>query len=746
MLNEIKAFFRDLGVELPPLDHDPVTEEGTLKAYPRFSMELSDDSPTGLRTSVSRWTFSEPEGWDGTIYDNQGRVDRGYQAHSVKDVSVYWRGLRRDYGEAHRIFTTSTVGQRAVFSIINDLKSAPWGADSPEEMPDALAEVAELQNEAVETAMRELEGGYKRFLTEAGYSLLVPGFGIWQRIHNEDGSLRKLAFRRANVLDGVALDETQTKILAFRFLRDYRSAETYIVDARDCLVISFFGLGLDIEGLSPWRAACEYERAKQLLIQLQMLTAEIHGTPLPIVEASDAYVENKGDADIVAQAFNARRADNPETVILPKGLTARLMSVVGHTPPFEQWIRYCDEMIVLNYSSEGALFSGSSGHGSYAALDVKDKQQVRSSVALGDTIADALNGADNLEYTGPLKTMIDARGGPVGGLYPIWKIRLDDEEAEIADIASAASSGLVEVNVEVQKAIHERFRLPPPTGKPIATPAAAAPAFSESGNSWHKTSYDQILSAAGFGDASCGCGVTWSAPTDEIMHSLEFAAAQGSLFAAPDVDAARKAHEKTNGKIGRSFAEISKNHRAEWVKTSAGISPVELLSLREAFRTKYLPQYRDAALQEVADLRAKGGLSVVAEMGVIPKVPANVTGNMTAQTIQIADALALKSYNITEFYLLEHSQAVANGLPPAAYPAIPDASIYAKHAATTVGAVYAIGRQDMTEELVPDFGSNGSGGQGSEDHRGVFIGFGGLDVRSLRGSRWSTLLCRLGGV
>ena len=701
-----------------PIDHgldlESWTVSGVATQYGRRAVEMSLSESGELQAVESvGWSFTEPsrvlgpartqdvepvrsfelnalrtveEGWGGTDYDDSGRKSRALGDHPVKDVTVKWRGLMRDHGEAERLYKSSTVYQRAVNDHINGLRNAPWRGMVPDDCPEEFEEECKRQAELVTRVIRELEGGWKKFVNEAVKALLVQGFGLWQRIHHADGRLRKLAFRHSWTLDGLALNEEETEILAFRFL-DSHGTE-YIVDARDMLVISFQAEGLDIEGLSPWRAGCEYERASQMLLELFMVSAEKHGAPRDIAEQAIGADMTDEDKQSVTRALDYQRADDMYSLVSPPGVSIKTLSPSGAMPDFMTMIRYCDEQKVLPLSSEGALFTGQSAHGSHAMVEVKDEQSSASVVSLGELIADALNGADNQSFTGPLKAMIDAIGGPPApGLYPVLGFVEKHDQAELSEILAGVQAGVVDATDEVIGEIHRRLRLPVPVLEEKLQGAEPAVRAAEISN--------MDVAAA----ESCGCG-----PVD-----LKFA--ENAFGRQIDPTEAVDTQDKTNHRIGKIFAGIAKKMRSDWVERTAGVGAAALIGIREAMRQRWLAEFRGAAQFEIDALRVKGGLGVARELGIVDKVPAKIqSAETTTKTLQIADALALKSYNITESYLLQRSQLEANGLPEKVFPDVPSDDAYTSHARSMTAPAYTAGRNEFVEEVKAAAGRVGPGG------------------------------------
>lgn len=732
------------GVDLPSLEIELVEESREVALY-----ALGDDSYTftdprsfeipGDRLELAEYR-TEEEGWDGTSY-RMGRAYRG--ENPEKDYPVIWRGLRMDYGLAHRVFLGSTVYQRGVFDIINTLRSLEIRVD-PADVEAELEEAAQVQAYAVEDAIKNLEGGWETFLGEAVYSLAVPGFGIWQRIHFEDGRLRRLAFRRSNALNGILLDEAGQRIVGFEFLDD--SGGTYIIDASDCLVLSYMALGLDVEGLSGWRASSEYELAKQALIEIAMVAASKFGAPRDVAEVQAGVVLSEDDKVVLGEALDDHAGLNPVNLVLPPGVRVTSLRPDGPLADFLPFMRYLDEQIGLPLSAEGALFTGSSGAGSYAALDVKDRQKLSTAGAFLEIILSGLQGSTGQAFHGPLRVMIDAMGGPVDGRYPRIAIAVEEEETSLADIALAAEKGLIVVDLEVQRAIHRRLNLPEPqdaTATPAAeaTPGEATPETVGLGEikkpSWfsgYTAGVDPLPQGVVLADAaavevvqpgaaaarvsagiqladqfelrSCACS---SCLNNETAHRpyyqerLLLSEGAVNLFSNPlSTGEMKDLFEVTNSKIAKAFESIAQEMRREWAEATKGKSFAELIPVREEFRARYLGRFREAAMPAIGVLYKQGELSLPVEIGVIKKMPKR--GALLAPVVNdavlgMADALALKSYNITEHHLFERGRLEANGLPERKLPPIPEGSAYTSQVKAMTAPAFAIGRQSAVELL-----------------------------------------------
>jgi hypothetical protein len=696
------------------------TPPSTLNERTRLALAESDEIPE------RSGPLEEEQGNDGTNYQS-GRPYRG--KHREHDQPLTWRGLRTDYGNAHNIYLTSPVYQRPVNSAMQTVCSGIWEV-RPAEVDEELAEAAELQAGEVQKAVDALDSGLNQFLTEAVYSLTVPGFGVWLRIHHEDGRLKRLAFRRPNTIDRVILNESESQILALKFITT--DGGEYIVDIRDCLILTSNKIGTDIEGLSPFRSVVEYVRAKQLAVERFMLSVEKHGTPQDIVEATEDYTEDTGDAELVADVLDARRSDDPKSIILPKGLSVKTLSPAGAFPPVIDFIRLCDEYISMPLSSEGALL-GAGKTGSYALAETKDDQSLRVAVYIAQVIAIAFNGHDNSPSSGPLRSMVDAMGGPVApGAYPELTFSLGEEEVPLADIQAAATQGLITITPEVQDHIHERLKLPVVVREETEATAEAAllngaqaqsvvniitqvmqgllPADSavkilETAFLIPSVTAESMVAPARMAatpqveQSTADVTASECCPAHTVPHVDETA---GNLFADFDVDDANDAHDRTNAAVGKAFERLAKRHRAAWVERTRGLtSPTRVIELRDAFRQEWMPQYREAALPAINELRAKGGLSIAREIGAIPKVPKSIKdAPTTASTLQLADSVALRSYNTVEAYLLERTTLELNGAPERAFPPIPSQSAFASHAAAGTAAAFSQGRDEVVKELI----------------------------------------------
>jgi hypothetical protein len=691
-------------VELPKLDLEASGGSKKVKAWDlgvdgvSFTDPRSFDIPPDS-VSLKDGDFRTQEaGWDGTTY-RMGRAYRG--DNHEKDVPVVWRGLRMDYGLAHRVFLGSTVYQRGVFDIMNVLRSLDFRVD-PADVEPENEPAAEMQAFAVQDAIENLEGGWDQFVGEAVYSLAVPGFGIWQRIHHEDGRLRRLAFRRPNALNGILFDEDEQRIIAFEFVDSVGG--TYTIDVQDILLLSYMGLGLDVEGLSPWRAASEYELAKQALIDIVMVSAVKMGAPRDVVEVSPGVILSEDDKTEIGNALDDHRGDQVVNLVLPPG--AKVASLRPHGPyaDFLPILRYFDEQIGLPLSMEGALFTGTSGAGSYAALEVKDRQKLSTAGAFLFVMISGLSGATGQGYHGPIRVMIDAMGGPIEGRYPQLAIAVDEEDASLTDIALAAEKGLIVVNLEVQRAIHRKLNLPEPddsaTTEVIQPSALPGVTLSDSPVAHFATS-GGWCSVPG-----CGCKMS---EAKNLRWNLEAAISgtyalsdRPNLFRAPlSTEEIKALFTATNKKIATAFEVIGQEFRRAWAERTQGLGFAELIPVRDEFRSVYLPQFREAAFAPMGELYRQGELSIVAEMGILKKVPkgAALIPAANEAVLGMADALALKSYNITEHHLFERGRLEANGLPERKLPPIPESTAYVSQVSAMTAPAFTIGRAEAVQVL-----------------------------------------------
>lgn len=715
-MNWLKAVADRRGVKLDAgLDDPAIVVSKPLKSWEVFdgNVALADpEKPGHVQTSATyRDTFTDPaaysvrpvtvsiapggkgpavdfveladkrltkeEGDDGSHYTN-GIAYRG--PNGEKDVPARWRGRARNYGLAHELMTQSPVYQRGIFDIYFALTGAVRSFE-PADVAAEKEEAAQAQAWALEDAFNSLEGGFDQFLAEAVYSLTVPGFGIWLRVYWPDGRLRKLSFRRPNTLHAVILDKAEQEILAFSFLTS--TATEYQIDARDCLVLSFFALGNDIEGLSPWRGGCEYERGKQMILEIAFASLEAHGDPETYFTNSGIQEIGEKDEKTITEARDNKRAGVSGSLILPPGIGVDKLGATGTFPGFMEFVRYCDEMQVLPLSSEGSLYTGTSGAGSYAALDVKDRQRLGVAEALGRLITKGINGDSMKAYHGITRALVDDSGGPLEvSRYPALTISLfQDEDASIADIIAAKGQGLIQVSRGVLEAMHARLGLPMPDEAPAAAPMVAPVAL-------------------GRVEASASCRHDHGdEDADELAMML---AEQLDLFRRPfDVDDGQRSIDAANLRVGGALEAVAKRHRADWVAASEGASYVELMGIRDTMRTAWLPEYRAAALPHVAELTAKGGMSLAFELGLISKVPARILdAPVSSVALGIADQVALKSYNIVESYLLQAATLEANGLPEAKRPPMPTATAFVKQAAALTAPAFAVTRNDAIEELL----------------------------------------------
>ncbi len=408
------------------IDVAPTYERDVLTVVPH-EVSLSDEQDGLLRTVES--------GWDGTYYIRGRRTHTG--DHPEYDRPIVARGLGSDLGVLEELYKTSPQYRRAVLTIAQGVETAIWNVSACKTCPDNLADFHEVQRAFVQKTYDALEGGFRSFLHEAVRGLLVAGFAVFQRVDREDGSVRKLAYRRSNTISRWILNEHETDLLAVEF-RDAHGSY-YVVPAEHLLIISFDAVGLDFEGLSPLRTAAPYIRAKQLLLQLQMSAQEKYASPIIWIEDEQG---DTSDAERFVSIWDSLSATDFACITGRKGQKATILHPSSSMPDYEPKLRYLDEQILLPLSSEGALI-GTQDHGSYALSEVKDSQHMRVAIYIAQIIQDALHGTNMRPYTGVTQKIIDhAFGGPIHPhAYPMMSFSLGEEEVPLSDILAAAQRG-----------------------------------------------------------------------------------------------------------------------------------------------------------------------------------------------------------------------------------------------------------------------------------------------------------------
>lgn len=410
--------------------------------------------PAGLQLAESPNTTLR--GWDGTYYTQGRRHHTG--DHPEYDYRISARGLGADLGVMHALYKQSPSYRRSVLNVMQGVESAIWQASLPKNLS---------ATPALRLIRRWLDGQWsgldtRQFLHEAVYSLCVPGFGIWIRVDHPDGRIKQLAYRRPNSIERFLFNDDETEIVGVEF-RDMRGVR-YAVPRAHLVTMSFDKLGLDLEGVSPLRTAAPYIKAKQIAQKLEMATLEKYAMPIVVIDdAGDTIIRDAAETQAAISVWDNFSADDFPVI---KGANASILHPAGTMPDYNTLKRYFDEQISLPLSNEGAHL-GQGQHGSYALSKVKDDQNIRTILYIGDIIAEAIHE----QVSGVLMRRF-WQVGPMEA--PIIGYSLGEDETPIEDIYRAVELGILPVTPELASHIADRLAVPQAEIAPTPDPTEAS--------------------------------------------------------------------------------------------------------------------------------------------------------------------------------------------------------------------------------------------------------------------------------
>ena len=483
---KITPFLKE-SIEADALNDDiPACESFYLrKNYQSASLLLSDDGVEQLPIVTSIEIISPLE-YDAYCEANPGHVEladpvstpglrwrRGLPAsheHNCDFMPVRARGRSgRSLGEFHKNFLGSTTFRRGWSSIVQALGTGRWSINPPDLSSLPEAERNALEGECAERALvieraliKNLYGGWKQFLHDALYCL-IAGFSIFEEVYADDGTIEKLAFIFPSAVERWILDEHERELLAVEFKRP--DGELYTIDADKLLIMTWDKFGNNFEGIAVMRSTVRWIEALQLFSHLEMVAAEKYGVPYTYVSRKNSDV-TRYDAksvqvltDLLAEA---QSAENP-IFVLPDNTEIETTSPAGAMPNFDVPKRFCLERILEPLKAEGSLI-GIGQTGAFAARQDASEERISSFPYFAEFIAEALNGSDNVPYSGTIKKMEDTIwGGPlIEGEYCSIKFSIGelDDPGYMNRMAAATNSGLITPDVDVENKVRENLDLP----------------------------------------------------------------------------------------------------------------------------------------------------------------------------------------------------------------------------------------------------------------------------------------------
>lgn len=577
---------------------------------------------------------------------------------NAKYEPVSARGIGGDLGAYQQYAKTDPDFQDSYNTLVQNLQRGHWEIQKNEWISE---EQLELHEEIIEWLYKSffLSGKvWKQFINEWATSL-VCGFAIWEPVYTKDACLKKLAQRKAFIVEEWMFDKDERELLYVKF-KDANGQEV-IIPADELLIYSHRKEGTNYEGESVIRSIAFYIELKQYLLKIFAASSEVNGMGMKVIETnteSDASEDNA----IVGSIANARAEQNP-IISLPNGKTFKWLSPNGNILDIKSMLDYCDQKIKAILSAEGSLL-GFQNVGSFALASEQAKGEIASAQYYGELICDMFN-ADG----SPLRAIVDAKFGPQE-FYPLLSFQAQ-KEAEMP-----------EHKIQMLMTLKQH-------GMPITT------------DDWN-----MIRKAMGL-DAIVEEDSPVVEEVDEMTASFSCCDHHKSkkkdnvrLMFNVDADQYRQYFINIEKNISKELQAEAKSFRTEWVeRAGSATSPTELVRViqdMEPRKTRFIeriqPQLRDGLL--------RGAATTMKELGLIKSLR-SFNPNQGLSSNEIEAWVSLESYRIaTHFYNVLVSyleeQSVQELYQPTAVrkrPEIPTYSATQKIVATYSGNIINKGRE-----------------------------------------------------
>lgn len=401
------------------------------------------------------------------------------------------RGAYSAPGLYEQIYRTEPLVYDAVRTHTETLVSGTWELQMPKVVARGKKRNLERFVEYHGARLMSVDGGWPRAV-EHFCAMIKDGFALHEIVwaYDHDASrwfIKRFAYRFPGSVRGWVMDARQRQLLAVQFeIAGGDNPMAYALpyagtraQDRRVLLQSMGGYGNDFEGVAPLRTALIYSKLKQLLIQIQALSADIFGVPRRVVRRDPAWTgEPASKADAYA-AFSSvargRSVDGPVD-LLPDGIAVEVVTPSGAMPSFQTMIDYCDRQMLVPFSNEGSLLGIASSGGAYALGEVKEREQLRTAPYYARLIADPINDV--------LAQLCRDEMGPLPE-YPklIWRMDgTEDASAWLKDVRdSMPGIPMQDWPVKLRAAALEKLKLPPDTfdlydQSKVAAPQVPAPA------------------------------------------------------------------------------------------------------------------------------------------------------------------------------------------------------------------------------------------------------------------------------
>lgn len=649
-------------------------------------LRLADEQEIEVFGNTERF-LSETPGGDGAAW-NDGLVYN--RDKTQRFLPVEGRGFQTDHGTFWQTFLECGPFRRSWTTLTAPLKTGVWRVTPPEfdagDLPSGVSmDIARVAYErqakyAERLLFAQLEGGWRKHINEASLAL-VQGVSPFVELYTKGSieqrpRLRRLQYRWPSSITRYFVDEDET-IRAIQMQNP--DGDPVIVNAEHMSLYSWDEFGLDPEGNGYARSVHVWWEILQLASQLEAVTGEKFGSPWVYLSRLNTDGTASGDEqlDELRDIVNAAVASENPVIVLPDNTAINVAGASGAAPDFTAVKQFALERITEILVGESALIAvGKSG--SYAARESAADAAISFAPAIAAWMCDVMNGADNLRTTGALPKAIDSQFGGtlIPGLYPELEFSLGgfDDTTGVESIIAAASAGLVQVNDEVQKHVHEKLRLPPPVFAEQIAPAAAQP------------SQVQPVAAAGVRLA--------------------------------DIDAVRvgKQLDLFDSSLGREMTGVF----AKWMQTvkqqldearrSNDFAPEAVVAVLEALRPQLKAQLRAAVDGQAISILRYGAETVADQLGMPIKAP-GVERLVDSSALQLRSMAAVDELiNRHEGLVLERFVAFARGETAISIPVLAEGTV-AGVAAKITSTALNVGREAMADLVIEQAKSMGINGE-----------------------------------
>ena len=481
----------------------------------------------------------------------------------------------------------------------------------------------------------------ERYVRECITSLLIFGFSpfeiLWGGVGpGERPYIHALDYREPSSVDEWLFSENMSTLLGceFRTNGDGPTEWTLMAEApkltdRRLLLANLNARGNNVEGVSPIRPGLFYVQAKQLLLQISLVTAQKFGVPLALVIADPAYVNgaqmgdySDADATKIFNALSYRDAVDGHVYKMPEGLTVKFEGPGGTMPSYGDLIAYCDTMIGTPFSVEGSQLGLQQAVGSYALGEVKERDALRSAPGYARAVLEPVNAI-----------MRDVAVAELGEMreYPRLKWRMDglSDDGQWLDDAVKVFGGPISTWPKAAQAAGlEKLDLPADT-------------FDSTEEAEPEEDADLELSESGpwlLSESSCGCGGACGCGSVDNAEPTQLVDVTYGARAYAEVDGLEAIMDATQDALAASFASIQRQMRDQWRELIRdNTSATDLVADRRALRDQFEPILLEAVIEAMKTAAERSGSAYLEALGSTGSYTLDVDREIELLAVSTAD-------------------------------------------------------------------------------------------------------------